>query len=469
MPMSKLTCSLPILAMFFSATIALATQANPPSSAPLFHCEDLLHLKLSTDFTKIKEANVDGEWTGEDHSDPKFWALGTVVDSAQPARVLKANLRTRGMSNLFDAAFPKLRVEILDEEVLDGTAFKGARNFRVNTHANEPGENEESGLNAKAPFREALMFDIARALYLDTPAYRRALIHYVDPVHKVDMKREALIIETNKNLAKRLEAREVTTEEFLAKPGINPVIGAVFHLFHKMIGNEDVGLAIHDSAMATEFYRPLFNTIVLERKDMVRVPIVYDLNKSALVLDYPAFDDKSYAAKEFGLTGGEALQVASLSRLRRRFTTEELSRAVKFVQSRQEQILKVIRAAPLDEACRTKVLKQLATFFKVLDLAFSLPMIVKDDVHFFSDAGMKNHKLRENPITGEPGTLRLGTPIKVLGKKGKLIKVAILDMGFDLSEGEVRTGYINDDSAVGTLMPKTLVGTVDDRDMVGSN
>lgn len=451
----------------------------PDLGGPLFQSSDILNLELKADFQYAKKtAAADGAgMEGVDRSDPKYYTKGTLRDLANPNRTLGANVRARGMSSLWDgeSEFPKLKVEIDETEKLDGTLFSGNRKFRINTHVTTEPKEKFTPMGRyqgeEGPFREALAYDFARILNLPTPGYRRARIQYTDEGSKQSFTRNALLLETDAKIAKRTQSKILRPYDFIADENskIDPVQGAIFFLFHALIGNGDVGLKVHENILRmTPQYRPLFNSSVFEKANGERFPIVYDLDFSTIVRTHEG-DQAKYTIPGFGLTDSASSFIAlSLVNLRHRFTEAELQKAVAFVKTKKEALLQVTQTAPLDEAGRKSALLQIESFFGALDKVMNMKLVCAEEIRFYTDATLKKQKMSADILSedGEtPGTLRLGTPVRVL-KAGKgVLQVEIIDIGGDLASGQSSQGFIKDKACISTQMPDKEIGKVDHRDL----
>ncbi|WP_413288035.1 hypothetical protein [Bdellovibrio sp. HCB337] len=465
------------ISLSFAITLhsALAAAiAQPPSKSPLFNADTVVQLEMAADFVKIRKAAPDGGFNLEDGelNDPQYYGAIALRDSSHPERAFTGQARGRGMSSLYfdESEFPKLKVEIQDSEDLKGTLFQGARNFRVNTHlfTNSEGEHTPMGrlIGDNGPMREGLAYRLAEALGLKTPATRLARIRYTDYGTKTSFTRNALLVETTKKIGERLGGTEVLEYEFaeMEKTGIDPVEGALYRLFHKIIGNADIQLRVNEAPfMTTENRRAIFNAMVFEMPDKRRVPVIYDLDMSSFVTGY---GEIKFTRKEFNLNTREAaLFVIGFGSLRQKFTKEQLDKAIAIAKSKKDLLYQVVQNTPVDKAGRENAKLHLDTFFAYIDHAMSLPIIIQEGVQFYSDAQKKNAILPLSPMSEEPGTLRPGTPVAILGKEGKMLKVAILNINNDLPSYDKYIGYIDANTKIDTVLPSELVGRADERDM----
>lgn len=453
-------------------------QTFPLSEAPVFQAQEPIALGLRAEFERVHKANQGGNWTGEERTDAIYWSSGLMVESLKVERLIPVRVRARGMSSASDQDFPKLRVEIAETEKLADTAFKGARNFRINTHVSTEPQTSHTGMgrlnDERAPYREAMGFEIARAMGLPTPAFRRARIAYDDAGSKKRFVREALLIETDKKTAERFGAEVLSAEEFLSSEGpsrIKTRLAANFFMFQALIGNDDTGLRFkNESTMATEFYRPLFNTTVFQLPSGEQFPLVYDLDMSQLMTNQKIAPNLAQTMPAMGVIDGEVgKKLLTLAKLRSRLSSDEFEQAYQDFITREPAIRDAIARAITDDEGRANASHQIEVLKKANLQLYQMPMIGKTGVRFFAEPALKTDLLRRLPASEEPGFLPPGYPIKVLENDGKIAKIAIADYSFYLKDFRKSVGYVksSDLEQVTHDLPEELQGHTDERDMAG--
>jgi hypothetical protein len=463
------------LLLALNSTIASAV-SQPPSKSPLFNQDSVVQLELAADFVKIRKVADGGFWGQDDVSDDlKYFTEMVLRDPAHPDRVFKGLVRARGMSSLTEgeAEFPKLKLKIDDKEEIKGTLFQSSRNFRINTHLSTNPISERTGmgrvLGDNGPYREGLAYKVAEAIGIQTPATRLARIRYMDYGTNTNFTRSGLLIESSKKTAERLGGTEIFDYEQaeFETSNIDPVEGALFHIYQKLIGNDDYNMRVNEPArMTTESYRAIFNAMVIELPSKKRIPVVYDLDMSTFVGGYEVLNKDFPAAKEFKFTSFQQSTLAlKFSALRQKFTRPQLEKAIAIIKSKKDLLYQTVQNNPVDKEGRQNAVLHLDTFFANIDMIMNLQVITQEGALIFADAQKKKNLLKDNQIMDEPGTLRPGTPVVVIGKEGKMLKVAILDSTYDLQDAKKTIGYIEATTKIGLTIPDDLIGVIDDRDM----
>lgn len=448
---------------FFSRFLASLTKL-PESPSPLFRERGVLSLKLRAAFAKIHKANAIAIDKGTDRRNARAatWSSGEISTSAEPGASLPVRVRARGETSAIgdESTFPKLRVEIAETVDLKATPFKKARKFRINTHLKDGTAKSLTPwgrlADERSPFREALGYEIAQAMGLPTPAVRRARIEYTDTVTGAMTERNALLIETDGRAADRFASKK--NDAFFDTdrgPETNIRVSALFHLFHTLIGNIDVGLALkQEPRNPTADYEPLKNTQLLETAGGEVFPLVYDLDIASVVTG-PA----DRASIEQWMRRRLAFQ-------RARLTRAEYGQALADFRAREPAIREAIAQATVDDEGRALATLHLDVFIQTMSELAAIPMLGKKNVRFYARPELKGDLLDRIQIENRPGTLRVGTPIEVLEKKGDVMKVRIIDLLQDLTDPSTAEGYIRAKDLLLTddLNPK-LGGPIDARDV----
>lgn len=432
-----------------------------------------LQLEIRADLKKmISKERVLDEELGADFDAKPSEVDGILKDLAQPNRVFKMKIRARGNTSLAqgEADFPKLRVSIDKNEKLDGSVFDGNRNFRINTHLSDKKKMTGMGRIAgeNAPLREHLAYRIADVIGLATPQARLARIKYVDMTTNQVLERNALLLETTKSTGKRLKGEEIDEQALTMEEHtrIDPVLGAKFFLFHQIIGNNDVQLRVNQQpTMTTEANRHIWNSFVFELADGSRVPVVYDLDLASLVNGRLANNRKTLP--QFGLTAPGSEDLAKrIAPLFEKFTKSHLQDAAKQIESKKSALYELVAKIRIDEIGRSLARQRLDTYFSSIETILATPVIAATDVRFFNNAKLSVDKLRENQMAADGiGTLRKGTPVRILERSGGVLKVEIIPLKNDLKEKESAIGYILATTPIRHSLSEEQIRIFDERDM----
>ncbi|MGZ3796606.1 MAG: hypothetical protein ACXVB1_09580 [Pseudobdellovibrionaceae bacterium] len=484
-------------ALFYSffSLFCLTGLASPPVYAqtcsevfilPLFQnsLEDPtpVNFQLYADFKLAKTKNPGGNWTGEDQPFSKF-GVPLIIKNAG-LKDLKGFVKVRGMSSVGESKFPKLKIKLDEAQDLNQSYFSGIKGLRIIT----------SGFNNEphAPYREALAYEMAKVLELQTPKFQRAKIDYFQQVDKTQVaenvpnEQEALLIENDKSMLKRTGMIDVSSEYLQGDVPIAVDLNSFckFFLFHSLIINEDFGLRVRNEAtLATEKNRPLFNTMLLKNsKTGSASPLVYDLNKSQVVGIYGKDEKGTSLLLERPSSEYEVSMLNSLSRLRQKFTPAEIDSAIGFFRAKLDKLqelvdsrLKLGLVDPKGAANAHKLLD----YFKRLSLEFTkLPITLAPTKIYTEPKEDKSLSLLPLDLSDEASPLPPGTPVRVLGTTadGKFLKVAILDTHYHiistpsagLSSGNnfnEYIGYINATAPIGNVLPESELGYTSELDM----
>jgi hypothetical protein len=457
---------------FLSALLLPTLLILEPTLAKAAPSQQILKLELRTDLEKVaaKPTVSDDEDLEGDSKAPMI--EGTLRDLAHPERTFRIQVRARGNTSRAqgEADFPKLKVELEKKEELKGTAFDGNRSFRINTHLSDTKKTTGMGRIAgdAAPMRETLAYRLADLLDLATPNARLAEIHYIDTKTAKSFTRHAMLLESTKRIGKRLGGKEID-ELTLGQDEstkIDPVLGAKFFLFHKLISNNDVQLRVNEEpTMSTEINRAIWNSFVFEMPNGSRVPVVYDLDLAGMVNGRSQKFKKAYP--EFGLTAPGSRDLAErLAPLFEKFTKAHLSTAFNQMLAKKSALELAVEEATIDDEGRALAKSALDRFFSSLEKILALKVIAAENVRFFNDSSLTIDKLRKDINQAEElGSLRKGTPVRVLERMGQVLKVEIIPIKNVLKEKESAIGYIRADTPIVDSLTEDQIRKFDARDM----
>ncbi|MBO9668248.1 MAG: hypothetical protein J7501_15715 [Bdellovibrio sp.] len=390
----------------------------------------------------------------------------TVVDPSIN-KVFKAKVKARGNSVLSDGQveFPKLKVEIDETENTKESLFSGQKKFRINTHLSDKADNQNSEfgrlLGGQGPLREGLAYKFAEVLGLVAPQTQFAKVRYLDTQTRKETIQSALVIETDKKMAKRLGAEiilDTQAEAGAIKAGFNENDAALFMVFHALVGNVDYSLKFHEpDIIETERYRAYWNTFLIKQADGRIKPVVYDLDLATMVNGKLAQRGQRGVNAYFGLNDPEiAGLVRAMAELRQKVSKQSLSLAVDRVVQMKDTLLNVIDASPVEAQGKNLAKKHLQIFLENSERALSYNVIAVEGANLLADSNDNAAKKIES--------LRPGTPVMILKEIGQYYQVAVLDLHGDLEENATPVGYVPK-GAVATDLPTSLLGIVDNREM----
>lgn len=181
--LSLLCSAVALLGFFFLSISGYSTEAKGSSlrcsgtfTSDILQPAVVTTLSMTGDFKKAKELSGGGNWTEEERPWDQF---GVPVSIAWSSNIngriqrysAEALMRVRGKSSADMADFPKLKVKLPKDAPGKNSLFDDLNGFRINTSGfhNEP----------LAPFREALVYELAEILGMPVPKIRRAYIDYI--------------------------------------------------------------------------------------------------------------------------------------------------------------------------------------------------------------------------------------------------------------------------------------------------
>jgi hypothetical protein len=475
-------------------------KSKTKKTTELWNSQTPLEISIEAPFTLIREKGEGGNFYGEDWDAPEAGKteMGLLTVTAKNGDLVKVPIviRARGMSSLQtgEVEFPKLKVKFEhgkeNREKLESTELAGIKGFKLNTHVtntediNNPdlARTEMGRLRSEnSPLREYLAYQIAEGMGLVTPHLRLAQVHYTETADKSQYSKKALMIESGKSITERLNATSLDVSDvqnYKVIP-IDPVEGALFHLFHKIIGNDDVGLHIYETIkMPTEKNRPLFNTELYQFADGSLHPLIFDLDLATFVSGYELLSANLYANASFGLNAsGKSITAHKLFHLRMRIPHTHILAAVDRVKALRGKLYALMDNAKLkkqiDETGYQNANAHLNNFYEVVDWVMSTKVLGTKEIHFYHDSKAETSGLLIDKVTEEMGVLRVGTPLKILGEENNMYKVAIIDTSWDVSYDSsiapnvpATVGYVSKNINLIDYLPIEDVGLLDSRDMM---
>jgi hypothetical protein len=309
----------------------LKKRREQAEAVPLFREVEPLAFKLSADFKAMsKDRNP--------KSTKRFPALLEVKASDGTLRSIPVSLRTRGHTRLqHHCDFVPIRIEFPQQETL-GTPFEGQHELKLGTHCSGAQLYEQYVL------REFLAYRIFHLLTPRSFRVRLAEATYVDAKGETQKARPAMFLESEDDLAGRLEGRVAELPRSLFKDLDSDTL-ALMMVFEYMIGNTDFSIyALHNVRLIQDPGRNLY-------------PVGYDFDYAGLVAAHyaapaPLLNLKSVEER---LYRGPCL------------TPDELQPIVERFREKQAEVLLLVEQVPgLDSGSRRHAKRYLSEFYEAV-------------------------------------------------------------------------------------------------------
>jgi len=222
---------------FVLLPLLLVPLVSLTATAQLFDSDELLHLTLNTNLTKVLED------LGEE---AVYHPASMIFPGDQgEATVFAVKIKTRGNSRQLNevCTFPPLFVKF-QKERLEGTLFEGQHKLKLVTHCRYSQKYQQYLL------KEYLVYKMYNVLTMSSFQVRLVEITYKDIAgRRKDSNRLGFFIEDVDDMAKREECRELNEEEFKNHPTVGKKI-LLSAMFEYMVGNSDWGLSnLHNIKM----------------------------------------------------------------------------------------------------------------------------------------------------------------------------------------------------------------------------
>ena len=352
---------------------------------------------------------------------------GTVTfkDPASGAEVVLADVAVsvRGHTSRreTECTFPKLKLKL-----------KGHGSLKIGTHCGEAGDDALSAKygrlsNEKSPWREALVYDLLRAVEAPTLKTRPARITYVDPALPQPLERNALLLEDDDDAMKRVGGTaELPMESFgsVATRGAGGDAARIAFA-QAMIGNFDWCLKFSpDDIYRCNEPKPLWNVLAFDRGGNQATLLMKDFDLSGIVVGRHGWFDKVWNRAFVPSKAEPEIEVLSqVQRTRSLFPRAQLDAERKHFVDRKPAVLAAIDAAPADERGRALARAYVNAFYAAIasDDDYYRPIVARGDVQVFLDAeGTKE-------ACGPRDVMRSGTPVNELRRSGSMSQVVMLD------------------------------------------
>ena len=320
-----------------------------------------------------------------------------------------------------ECTFPKLKLKL-----------KGSGSVKVGTHCGEATDDQLSPkygrlVNEKSPQREALVYDVLRAV--DAPGLRTrvARITYVDKAQPEPVVRHALLLEDDDDAMKRVGGTaEIPLETFgnVATRGV-AADAARIAFAEAMIGNFDWCLKFSpDDIYRCNEPKPLWNVLAFDHGGGRTSLVMKDFDLAGMVVGRHTWFDKVWNRAFVPSQSEIEIEVLSqVQRTRSLFPRATLDAERRHFVDRKAAVYDAVRAAAVDDKGREIARAYLDAFYAAItdDEQYYRPIVVRTDVQIFRDA-----KGTEEAC-GPKDVMRPGTPVNEIQRSGSMSQVVVLD------------------------------------------
>jgi len=412
----------PLALLLLVSGIGIGAQALPPPAreadlAALLEGEELINLTLEAPLQELFAKGAEDE---------TFSVLGTLSykDPKSGSDVVLEGVETtvRGHTSRreTECTFPKLKLK-----------RKGAGSIKVGTHCGEAADDELSTkygrlANEKSPLREALVYQLLKAVEAPTLVARPARITYIDKSQGQPIVRNALLLEDDDDAMKRVRGTaELPMEAFGNVVSRRAAADAARIAFSEaMIGNFDWCLKFSpDDIYRCNEPKPLWNVLAFDRGDSAAL-LMKDFDLAGMVVGRHRWFDTVWNRGFVPSKSEIEIEVLSqVQRTRSLFSRAELDRERRHFLDRKAAAYETLQRAPVDAGGRELAKKYLDSFYAATadDAAYYRPIVARSDVQVFMDAE------RTTEACAPRDVMRAGTPVNELRRSGAMSQVIILD------------------------------------------
>jgi hypothetical protein len=409
-------------ATLLASLLLLSSQTQP--AQPPAKLESLLEGKGPVTLTI--EAPID-ELFQKGLEDEKIFVPGKVTfkDPGSGADVVLTDVAVsvRGHTSRreTECGFPKLKLKL-----------KGAGSVKIGTHCDDAGEDQLSPKygrlqNEKSAHREALVYDLLRAIDAPTLKTRPARITYIDKAKGgAPLVRNALLLEDDDDAMKRVGGTaelametfgDVTTRGALAD-------GVRIAFAQAMIGNFDWHLKMspEDKGYRGTDEKPLWNVVAFDKGGSASL-VMKDFDLAGIVVGRHGWFDKVWNSAFVPSKSRTEIEVLSqVQRTRSLFPRALLDAERQRLLGRKSAVDAAIAGATVDEKGRQLARAYVDAFYAAIaDAQYYRPIVARNDVRIFLDPEGTKEACAPNAV------MRAGTPVNEIKRSGTMSQVIILD------------------------------------------
>ena len=352
---------------------------------------------------------------------------GTVTfrhaDSGQEVVVTGVAVSVRGHTSRreTECTFPKLKLKLKD-----------GGSLKIGTHCGEAADDQLSPkygrlANEKSPQREALVYDMLRAVEAPALRTRVARITYVDAAQPQPLVRHALLLEDDDDAMKRIGGTaEIPLETFGSVATRGAAADAARIAFAEaMIGNFDWCLKFSpDDIYRCNEPKPLWNVLAFDRGGGRTSLVLKDFDLAGIVVGlHPWFDKVWNRAFVPSKSEIEIEVLSQVQRTRSLFPRATLDGERRHFVDRKAAAYEAVRRATVDDKGREIARAYLDAFYAAItdDEQYYRPIVVRDDVQVFLDAEATREACESKDV------MRPGTPVNEIERSGPMSRVIVLD------------------------------------------
>jgi predicted permease len=406
--------------MLFTAVLltARAQQGPAPHKLPaLLNGDDLIALTLQAPLQELFAKGV---------ADETFTVAGTLRyrDPATSTDVALNNVEVavRGHTSRreTECTFPKLKLKL-----------KGSGSIKIGSHCGEAADDLTTKYgrlaNEKSPYREALVYQLLKAVDAPTLRARPARITYVDPAQPEPLVRNALLLEDDDDAMARVKGTaELPMETFGNVATRGAADDAVRIAFAEaMVGNFDWCLKFSpDDIYRCNEPKPLWNVLAFDRGDGKAALVMKDFDLAGVVVGRHNWFKTVWNPAFVPSKSETEIEVLSqVQRTRSLFPRAALDAERRHFLERKAAVYEALQRAPVDAQGRQLARAYLDSFFSAIadDGQFYRPVVARSDVQVFLDAAATKE------ACGPKDVMRPGTPVNEIQKSGAMSQVVILD------------------------------------------
>ena len=319
-----------------------------------------------------------------------------------------------------ECTFPKLKLK-----------SKEAGSIKIGTHCGEAPDHQLSPkygrlANEKSPLREALVYDLLRAVDAPTLRTRGARITYINGTQG-PLERNALLLEDDDDAMARVGGRtELPLETFGSVATRQAAADAARIAFAEaMIGNFDWCLKFSpDDIYRCNEPRPLWNVLAFDLGGGRTSLIMKDFDLAGIVVGrHPWFNKVWNPAFVPSKSETEIEVLSQVQRTRSLFPRAMLDAERKHFVDRKRVVYAALDAATVDDKGREIARAYLDAFYGAItdDERYYRPIVVRNDVQVFLDPEATQDACLPKDV------MRPGTPVNEIQRSGRMSQVVVLD------------------------------------------